>query len=1018
MTRFIIKCVLFLLLLGGLFYLYKADRYIIDFPRDRVAKAAEQLSERLAASGDLLMLVTFDESPPVEWVSGAQIIQSGVEAVPGVIGMARRFDGHHRTFIETAVDWSALEGAHTMSVWVRLEPGSQNQEILFSRTRRIQTGIKLDQGRMAFFIPIFGRPQAVSYPFERYGEYVHIVAVADPEKGEAFLYEDGRLMASGPFDEIAFPHHNIEFGKRQWTAGRHPVQGEVDEAVIWRRALSGDEIAALYARPRSLLKRMHPTAYYRWRAAVRFEQTMRTGLKWVDYFNPGLHEGRVMGVELPEIDLVVSRSSRRHLNSTHRASLATGRRTRDASQARSVQVVVDGRAQEATLQLAGSNVAYAREGRPSYVLHVEGGDVWGGLSRIRLIPPEDAGFVQPLLESRVATALNIPSVSNGLCRLRINGESVGIYYYEDYSQMGVFPGVGATYPMGPTRAADWHSLFREFGPREPIRRIPLSSAVPLSEEDLFHLYDEVEQETRALFVNDIYSALNSREILHRLKWDRRNLLKQWPLAPDNWSPAKKAHATLTAYMVLGENPSPFYLLHDLDLNVLDLPGVDMQWTSSRPDLLTADGRVTRPQGDRPVGVELTATIHAGDETRNKTLRFRVVPEQGKIPALMIYVNETVKKARRVDAVLNLYPAGPDAEVRSYSASQGTRGGISHRGHTGYWTRRKAFSIRLDEPHYWLDDTTTKHIHLINGPRDPALVRNKLSYDLFRSFASEGNPRYAPEVQWVEVFINGRYHCLIEMSTRVQRRMFGYDSYDPDDPHQALIYKRENIRLWTTGEHMDMRTVYPARRHGHDFERYRALLEFIETPSADEFVDDFENWMDLANFIDYHILLNFTENRNGWPFNYHVHDILMREPGPGGRFVMVPWDFDSTFENRYSWYANNLFRRLQRDYPNYYGLLHSRWNVLREGPLHDDRLREQLDDMEAQLAGYAEWEYDRWGYNAGATHAELVEYVRRNALERAAYLDREIADRAAGDHVPDRFDALLDRSDEDEDVYEE
>ncbi len=993
MKYFLFKLLLAILVLAGLVYVYERDRIVFDRPERKALHYRARLGERLAGENGLLMLLTFDESAPREWASGADVIQSGVEAVPGPFGMARRFDGHQRTFIETSLGWRRVRGSFTLSTWVRLDAESSNQEILYSQSGGVSTGIKLDQGHLAFFVPTRDDHQVVHYPFRSYGRFVHILAVADLENGQARLYEDGRLKASGPIDKIRTFRHNIEFGKRAWIGVRHPLRGDLGETAIWNRALTEEEAASLYRPPRSLLRSLEPEMYHKWRLAESVRNGIEHVLKWIDHFHVGLHEGRIHAVELPEVHLYLSKSDRRHFNRTHRESLAAGRRINQAASPRSIEYVFEGRAGNAELSLAGSNIRYASYERPSFVLNVRNSPEIMGMHRIRFAPPESEGFLHPLLESRVAEYLNIPMVDVGLCRLFINGEPIGLYYYEDYSRKGVFPGNGSSFPFGPTLGSDWHSLFRDRGFRVPSPRLPIRGPFPISEDVLLEWHDELDRETRALFINDTHSSLSSRRIAHRLRRDRRSLLDRWPLMPGNWGPARRTKEALNEFMVLGKNRSPFYLTDDLNLDINGLPGVTMEWTSMNPDVLTDQGRVLRPSGDHPVGAKLAVSIADDREIQETVLSFRVMPEHIKIPALMVYVNEHIKKARRVNAAIEYLEAGSAGGSRWLDAAQHGRGGVSHRGHTGYWARRKSFSIRLDDPHYLLDDTHTRHLHLINAPRDLALIRNKTAYDLFRAFGSDEAPRHAPQVQWVELFVNGRYHCLIEMTTRVDRHMVGFDSYDPADDHGAVLYKRENLRYTSVEQPLDMRAIYPPRRYEHSFESYHDLVDLVENASVERLARELDDWMDVDNMIDFQILLNVTENRNGWPFRYVMHDILAREPGLDGRFFHVPWDFDSTFSTRHAWYANGLFRRLEADYPAYAERMHARWRELREGPLCINGLMVRLDEMESELAGYIEWEYDRWRYNNERSHAELVGDVREHIRARIVFLDEEIARRA-------------------------
>lgn len=245
-----------LLGLAAACYIYSSDRMLFRKPVRWVNQSSDQIAERLKADG-LAMLVTFGKGNPREWVRGATVAQSGVAYVQGPTGGARRFDGHQRTFIETSVPWMALEDSFSLSVWVKLDALSENQDILFSSLGGVQVGLKLDQGNMAFFIPATrAHRQVVAYPFERYGEFVHLVAVADAQAGKAYLYENGNLMAKAGIDDTFPVYHNVEFGKRRWFGVRHPLKGDLGESAIWRRALTMEEVVGLSERRTSLLNQI------------------------------------------------------------------------------------------------------------------------------------------------------------------------------------------------------------------------------------------------------------------------------------------------------------------------------------------------------------------------------------------------------------------------------------------------------------------------------------------------------------------------------------------------------------------------------------------------------------------------------------------------------------------------------------------------------------------------------------------------------------------------------------------
>lgn len=982
---------LWLLGLGAVYYVYSTDRLIFDRPQRSVDRLARRLSEQLTSDG-MIMLVTFGHGTPQEWVQNANVGQSGVEYVPGPTSGARRFDGHQRTFIETAAPWDTIEDSFTLSTWVKLDSTSQNQDILFTSAAGVQVGLKLDQGNMAFFIPATAQhAQVATYRFTRYDEFVHLIAVADAQAGEAHLYENGQLMASTTIDTTFPIYHNVEFGKRRWFGIRHPIKGVLGESAIWGRALDATEVATISRRPSSLLQQIGSTAYSHWRWADAAQRGLNTLLKNIDHFHLGLHQSRLREVDPPELHLFLSNSDLRYFRQAHSLSMQAGRRTRAAAQPRQIHVVNEGVASEANLTLFGANQWYNSQGRKGFILELEDNESWQGMRRVRLVPPEDEDFLRPLLKRRAMESLNLPSLQSGFCLLHINGELQGLYLYEDYTKSGIFPGAGAELFWGPLLIRDWQSRFRLNGFAE-FSHVSLSDDIPVTEEQLVELYDDLMTHYEAALINDTRSPLSSRKIDYQLKWARRDILSGWRLAPESFGQAKLAADWLTPFVVLGDNPSPFFIVSDLNLKRLDVPGLGIEWQSSHPDIINTNGLVSRPSGDLPVAVTLTATISDDLETHETSFDVRVMPQYRRLPAKMLWVNDSINKVARVETDVHYFPAGEDAPL-ILRGSQATNGGLGHRGHTGYWLPRKAFSLRLDEPHFLLDDSPTRHIYLVNAGGDPSGIRNRLSYDIFRSLASPEQPRYAPHVKWAEIFVNGHYYGLMEMTTRVQRRMLGWEGHDPNDEHPGLIFKHENMHAWSTGPRISMRQVFPPRRHGYFFEPYLELLDFVSDAETEKFITELEERMDLENLIDFHLFKNLVENSNGWPFRYWFHEYLIREPGPDERFFFAAWDMDSTFGQRDIWVTSHLFRRLESEYPDFHVRLLERWRELREGPLAEQVLLDRLNEMERKLAGYIEWDLAHWHRDDNLCHTALVEDIRSHIKWRLEHMDQHLRERA-------------------------
>ena len=207
--------------LGGLtlllFPLAAPPEWLFDAPLRRVEKTRVRLARHLADRRGLLHAITFDEPVPADFVSGRTFIFSGTVAGPGRFGLARKFDGRERTQIEIPVRWDKIGAAFTLSFWANVAPGRSNQCIWYRAAEGAQVGFHLEDGRMTFDLPAAAGRQTVSYPFARYGTFVHLAATVDAGAGRMALYEDGRRMAEGPVQEMDMPRANMALASTRGT---------------------------------------------------------------------------------------------------------------------------------------------------------------------------------------------------------------------------------------------------------------------------------------------------------------------------------------------------------------------------------------------------------------------------------------------------------------------------------------------------------------------------------------------------------------------------------------------------------------------------------------------------------------------------------------------------------------------------------------------------------------------------------------------------------------------------------
>ena len=191
---------------------------------------------------------------------------SGDDLVEGKRGNALAFDNGRQTLLsrvhEAGEDLPANQHASwTLSLWAQVEGVGQNDLRIFSEgntensnplfnlgtqnggaTGQLDVFIRNGTGGWSTVGHIFSEQE----PFD--GQWHHIAWVED--KGARSIYVDGNLdsLEIGPRpSEGEFPLNNTSIGGILRASASHWVTGLLDDAAIWSRALSEDEIKEVIA---------------------------------------------------------------------------------------------------------------------------------------------------------------------------------------------------------------------------------------------------------------------------------------------------------------------------------------------------------------------------------------------------------------------------------------------------------------------------------------------------------------------------------------------------------------------------------------------------------------------------------------------------------------------------------------------------------------------------------------------------------------------------------------------------
>ncbi|MFM7241058.1 MAG: CotH kinase family protein [Opitutia bacterium] len=335
--------------------------------------------------------------------------------------------------------------------------------------------------------------------------------------------------------------------------------------------------------------------------------------------------------------------------------------------------------------------------------------------------------------------------------------------------------------------------------------------------------------------------------------------------------------------------------------------------------------------------------------------------------------------------------------------------IRIRGSSSQVYAKKSFALKFTSAVAPLDLPADAEWILNAAFVDGSLMRHKLSYDLFRSLTAPGQPRVAAQSRFVELDLNGRYHGAYLLMQPVTGRLLGFAAPNPADPTPGVLYKAvDHAANFGQPGHAGFDPREPNPTKGPVWGPLDELNRFVSQTPDREFLDPangLADRLDLANAIDFHLLVLLTSNLDGITKNYYLARPAATTAAPRPRFFFVPWDYDATFGRNWDgsrvgakeWLSNRLFDRLWTD-----AAMRSRfrqcWETLRAGPFRAEAIGELIDANTRALGpairrNEARWKQIDYAAPRELTFDEDVRQIRAWTSARLAWLDAEIARRA-------------------------
>ena len=287
-------------------------------------------------------------------------------------------------------------------------------------------------------------------------------------------------------------------------------------------------------------------------------------------------------------------------------------------------------------------------------------------------------------------------------------------------------------------------------------------------------------------------------------------------------------------------------------------------------------------------------------------------DENALPTLLIKSDSEIKWNDRIGCLIyNI----TDCDTICWSGDIKYRGGIS----TKY--PKHSYSLKLDKDYSVAGLPKGKSWILNASYIDKTFIRHKLCYDLFKNM---GEYNIAPQCAYAVVNENGNPQGLYVVMQRLTKKVLQID--DSDD--NALIFKEP--KLFFADSVMPAKQ-YPTENYNEqtypDFDKFgdkSAILDefhkFILESSDEDFKSKINDWIDLRNVVDWHLLLLFTNNSDGVLKNFYLYKIDSETP-----FRIAIWDCDHGL-GRDGDNEKNMLERLTNDQRNilFNRLLASQW----------------------------------------------------------------------------------------------
>lgn len=942
-----------------------------NFSIERSHEKGLKLTERIKKKKGMEVLFTFDYGFSTSTNSG--VVSSGAILTKGKYGLGCHLDGTDDSFVSFGHFWN-VPTDFTISMWVKLKDLPARQDIFCSWFPR-HMGFRLDNDNICFDFTTKTNICTASFPFKKYKEFVHLVAVGNGSSKKLSLYENGILKTTVQMDGFLSFNWFLNIGKGYLEKDRDPFSGIIDDIGIWNRALTEKEILEIYKSPVALdligsfeFDRQISQSFVNLFAKL-FNSHQITP---IDFCHTAINRVKAINEieKLPIVSIYMGANIERQISRAHIRSKTSGIRTDAASKFRDCMIAINGEVEPCKLSLAGDRIFYPFKEREGYTINIEKNNNSSscGAPQIELLPPETSGWLIKFVQSKVHNKLCATEADTKLVRLRINGMNKGIYIMTDATYKHLLMG----YDLNPLR---YDGLAQPFSQRLEINNHYSPCSLNNTTKSIIRdYYSDIQwhnflnsiEKVKTLFLSDNASpvpGLIRKDELERQIFELKSC-RVLPRVEDFF---------LDERYLLGTNRASWLIEYNLDFDRVVLP---TNWTisykSRAPQWISDSGNIIQRPEREPVVVEFDVTIF--DSNKNKSTRslaFRLMPKNGLIYTIMIWTPASFARSHRSISTLEVL-APTDIKTNATQVLSPIFSGfanIRYKGNSSFLGKRKLINIKTIEPHnLFKNNPNTCSLIGINALSDPLRVWNAFAFDLYKDFPKSNRQmkNIAPTIIHTELFINGQYQGVHEFAERVDLNLLNDKS--------AIVYRHNTAGPSTRF----IRQSKPPVRDADFIPLYNSLINMLESKDKHELPKLLDSMLDVDSIIDYQILYSIMGNGNGRPFRFWNHDILAYS-GVRGKFFYVPWDFDVAMQRSWGIVECDLDRLLKEVNPSHQAQVVSRWKSLRATVLSEESLMARFDKILDRHKAYLPFDFNRWTYSAN----QKINYDK--LYEKAKYM---------------------------------